>query len=75
MTKTFFHTNAMAKDQPFKYILRDIPVCLTPEDIKQDLEAKGFTVNKVTRLFKKDKVQLLVVLVQLSQNQRNIHAK
>lgn len=66
-----FHTNMIASEKPFKYVIKGLPPDMDESEIAQDLMSQGLTLSKVTRLKRRDGKPLNIIYVQLPKIEQN----
>lgn len=63
-----FHTFQNPNDKPLSVIIRNVPISLTEDEIKQELEELKYPVKSVTRLMNRDKHPIPICAVILPSN-------
>lgn len=61
-----YHTFQNPSDKPLSVVIKNVPLCLSTEEIKNEL--KDFPIIKITRLINKDKKPLPICAVDLTSN-------
>lgn len=70
--KTQYHTFILGEDRDQVAIIRGLNTQIPIHEIKDDLTEKGFTINEVTWLTRKDKTPMPLLKVRVPQVQSNI---
>jgi hypothetical protein len=68
-----FHTFALPKEKTLRAVLRTVPVEISVDDVKADLENQGLAPKQVTRMIStRSKKPLPLVLVEVPKDQEKI---
>lgn len=67
----FFHTNLPSTDIPFKYLIKGIHPSISVQEIIEELESMEFTVERATRMLRRDKTPTTMVILQLPKSEEN----
>lgn len=65
-----FHTYHNPNSKPLSVVLKNVPPSLTIDDIKEELTEYDLPIQKISRLFYKDKTPMLVCAVELTANEK-----
>lgn len=72
--KIYFHTFDPEEERPLKVVLRGVIQELTDEEIKADLDSKGYPTRKITRLNGRDNRPAPLVQIELGREYKSIYA-
>jgi hypothetical protein len=66
-----FHTYQLPEDKAYRAVIRGLHSSIATDDIKQELQERGFTVRSVTNVISRDKINLPLFFVDLEPDKMN----
>lgn len=74
LNKNFsFYTHVPLDQKNLKVVIKGLPTKTTEEEINHNLTNIGYEVEKISRMFKQDKISLQMVLIELRRKYKYIY--